>query len=83
MNRYRRAVVLSIIDQLGEATALDVKRELENRGERVNIHLIRMLLRNYYRGYLLRRRRGLGSYVYSLTKRGHDRLNYFRREGFL
>ena len=76
----RKAKILDVISRLGEASAQRVYDELR---EDVTINAVRMCLRNYYVQGLLKRKKLLGVYVYSLTGKGKSRLKYFRNKGII
>jgi len=78
MDKYRRAKILDAVDRLGEATADDVHKLF---GGELSKSLVWTLMRNYWHRSLLRRRKGMGKYVYALTDRGRQRLKYYRRIG--
>ena len=73
MSGYNEAKyeILSLLDELGEATSSDVA-EITGR----TIYSASRNLGNYYRQGLLNRYWGSGEYVYSLSDRGSERLEW-------
>jgi len=76
MNVNRKFQILEILNKAGEITAQEVYESLKNEVKKTTVY---DLLRRYHVQGLVKREKRLGIYVYSLTKKGKERLYYFKR----
>jgi len=71
--------ILAVFPGSAGLGSISVAKELISSGVTVEIHALRMALMRYYRLGLLKRERVAGTFTYSITQRGLDRLRWLER----
>lgn len=75
-----KLAVLAALSRLGWIESASLAGELaKSKGIKLDIHALRMALMRYYRQGLLKRERRQGTYVYSLSERGIQRLQWLSK----
>jgi|GEM_PF-2323092 DNA-binding PadR family transcriptional regulator len=76
---FRKYQVLEFLDRGGEATAREIYDGISPPSK---LHTLTTHLNRYWKNGLLEKRHLKGKTLYSLTRKGLERLNYFRRVKF-
>jgi len=72
--------VLAILAKREGMDSTSVAREVTSAGVKIDIHALRMALMRYYKLGLLKRERAGGTFTYSLSQRGLQRLRWLEQQ---
>lgn len=72
--------ILAILARREGMDSTSVAREVTSAGVTIDIHALRMALMRYYKLGLLKRERTGGTFTYSLSQRGLERLRWLEQQ---
>lgn len=72
--------ILAILAKREGMDSTSVAREVTSAGVTIDIHALRMALMRYYKLGLLKRERAGGTFTYSLSQRGLERLRWLEQQ---
>lgn len=72
--------ILAILAKREGMDSTSVAREVTSAGVTIDIHALRMALMRYYKLGLLKRERAGGTFTYSLSQRGLERMRWLEQQ---